>query len=184
MAMIKIFSVAVLLLTVDAAAVTDMQSLIRRQAPPLEVQVVQINDQGDSSLMQKSVSAPSGDVCSTNTVYRGDQIGTKKDFQRTKCKTLAECQESCVATNGTADANGDATASCIGFNWWPKKGKCKLFSALKASGGEVEENRWITIAANSGSVQFTTGDKCTITTDMKGSGGEDVWTTPQDTSCE
>ena len=42
--------------TVAAAAALDMQSIIRKQAlPPLEVQAVQINEQGDSSLMQKSV---------------------------------------------------------------------------------------------------------------------------------
>jgi len=172
MAMIKYFSAAVILLaveTVDAAAVTDMQSIIRKQAlPPLEVQAVQINEQGDSSLMQKSVSAQpdsygdgdgdgdgdgavSAPVCSTNTVYRGTKIGTP-----TKCHTLAECQELCT---------GDT--SCTGFNWWPNKGKCKMFEGTFT---KLEKPDWITIAAGYGDPSasessgafFSASAKCTV----------------------
>jgi len=127
MAMINYFSAAVLLLTVDAAAVTDMQSIIRKQAqPPLEVQTVQINDQGDSSLMQKSVSAQpdygdgdgdgdgdsagSDNVCSTNKAFDPASGGGKS--WKGKCKSFAECQALC-------------TGDCTGFNWWPSKGGCR-----------------------------------------------------------
>jgi len=125
--MINYFSAAVLLLTVDAAAVTDMQSIIRKQAqPPLELQTVQINDQGDSSLMQKSVSAQpdygygdgdgdgdsagSDNVCSTNKAFDPASGGGKS--WKGKCKSFAECQALC-------------TGDCTGFNWWPDKGGCR-----------------------------------------------------------
>jgi len=137
--MIKYFSAVVLLLTIDAAPVADMQSMIRRQSQPNthththekhaqqsltidargdvvtkqptapEIQVFQINDQSDSSLMQNGDGGDDGD-CSTDKVFDEKDGGTKQ--WKGSCKSLVQCQEEC-------------TGDCTGFNWWPPGGGCR-----------------------------------------------------------
>ena len=52
-------------------------------------------------------------ACSTTVAYRGDKL-----LNNAKCNTLTECQTRC--TN---------FGSCVGFNYWPTQGKCRLFSS-------------------------------------------------------
>lgn len=70
-------------------------------------------------------------ACTTTKAYRGDKInigppGDGTGANKVRCNTLTECQTRC--TDFTDPAGG--SLKCVGFNYWPSEGKCRLWSAI------------------------------------------------------
>jgi len=64
-------------------------------------------------------------ACTTTKAYRGTKITMPSGGNKVRCNTLTECQTRC-----TDFAGGPAALKCVGFNYWPSEGKCRLWSEI------------------------------------------------------